>query len=517
MKWDPAAADRAIRFFPSILRLAEGEFAGRPFELDGWQQFVVGSLFGWKGPDGFRRFRMAYIETAKGSGKSPLGAGVGLYMLTADHEARAECYAAATTKEQANILFQDAVAMRDASPELVKRVMKSGKNKAFNLAHLASGSFFRPMSSDVRSKDGPRVHFAVVDELMEQPNGLIVDKMRAGTKARRQALILELTNSGYDRQSVCWQHHEYSEKILTKVLHNDAWFAFVCNLDDGDKWTDERVWPKVNPSLGVTITLKYLREQVQEALGMPSKENIVKRLNFCIWTEQGRRWLPLALWDACRGKHSAQELRALVAGERCFGGIDLSLTTDLSAFVLVFPPTDRHEEWIALAWFWCPEDDIATRSKRDHVDYDVWEREGFLFKTPGNIVDHDFIEEQIRQLRSEFDIAEVGYDPALATQLVTHLKAEGLLLTTVAQKPMIMSPAVQTIEKLLLGKQLQHGGHKLLRWCFSNVAVRMDSNGNVKFDKEKSYERIDGMSAFATAMVRAIPGASSMYSEVMFI
>jgi len=323
LTFDEKAESRALEYF-GMLCLSEGEFAGKPFTLQPFQKFIVGSLFGWKGDDGYRRFRKAYIEIAKGNGKSPLAAAVGLYALVADGEEGAEIYSAAVTREQAGILWSDAKHMVEASPALSRRVSVNVRN----LAVLSTNSYFRPVSSEARSLDGKRVHFALIDELHEHPSAMVVDKMQAGTKGRRQPLIFEITNSGYDRHSVCYQHHDYSIRILEGILDDDGWFAFVCALDEGDDWQDEAVWPKANPNIDVSVTLKYLREQVREAVGMPAKQNIVKRLNFCIWTEQSTRWIDIALWDACRQPIDRESL----IGRVCFGGLDLSSTTDISAF-----------------------------------------------------------------------------------------------------------------------------------------------------------------------------------------
>jgi phage terminase large subunit-like protein len=394
------AATRALEFF-GFLNLAEGEHAGKPFRLESFEQFIVGSLFGWMGPDGYRRFRTAYVEIGKGNGKSPMAAGIGLFGLFADGEMGAEIYSAAVTRDQAKIAFSDAEKMVDASPALSRRVEKTVNN----LAVLATNSFFRPVSSEARGLDGKRVHIALIDEIHEHPTAMVVDKMRAGTKGRRQALIFEITNSGYDRTSVCWAHHDYSAKVLEGIIEDDSWFAYICQLDpcedcqsegktqsvDGcptcDQWTDESVWIKANPCLDVSITRKYLREQVREATGMPSKQNIVKRLNFCTWTEQADRWIDMGIWD--EGAHIVRPNELL---ERfCFGGLDLSTTTDISAFVLAFPPHDDGELWKILCRFWIPKDNVGKRVQRDRVPYDQWIREGFIEATEGNVVDYDVL------------------------------------------------------------------------------------------------------------------------------
>ena len=282
--WDERAAQKILAFFPHVLRLPE---IGSRFFLQPWQQFLIGTLFGWKvineHNQTVRRFRRAYVEIGKGNGKSPLAGGLGIYMTSADGEREAQCFAAATQQDQAHILFQDAVKMVQASEVLRQRLVMSGTRKVFNIAHPASGSFFRPLSAEHKGLDGKRVHFAALDEVHEHPSDLVVNKMAAGAKGRRQAMIFEITNSGYDRNTVCWHHHRYSEQILEGILENDQWFAYVCGLDEGDDYHNPAIWIKANPNIGVSIPVKYLAESVKTASDMPSEENIVKRLNFCIW------------------------------------------------------------------------------------------------------------------------------------------------------------------------------------------------------------------------------------------
>lgn len=371
LQWDDAAAAYVIDFFEQFLCLSEGANAGRPFLLEPWQQFILGMLFGWKSADGFRRFRTAYVELGKGNGKSPLAAGIGLFGLIADGEAAAEIYSAAVVKDQAKILYRDAENMRDFSPALRAQV----KKHVNNLSVLSTKSFFRPISSEKRGLDGKRPHITLVDEVHEHPDATVVDKMRAGTKGRRQAIIFEITNSGYDRQTVCYAHHEYSLKVLEAIIQNDSWFCYVAQLDpceecrrNGhsqpncercDSWTDERTWPKANPNLGVSIQPKYLREQVAEAVAMPTKENIVKRLNFCIWTQSETRAIGAEAWADCAGSLLAStdpvELRNRwlyeMRGLACYGGLDLSSKIDLSAEVLLFPKQPGLEKPRVLPFF----------------------------------------------------------------------------------------------------------------------------------------------------------------------
>jgi phage terminase large subunit-like protein len=505
LRWDRTQANRAIGFFRDVLRLNGGNFEGKPFELQDWQAFIVGSLFGWMASDGTRRFRVAYVEVGKGNGKSPLAAGIGHYMLSADKEARAQVYAAATKKDQAMILFRDAVAMVDQSPELSKRLLKSGTGLGvWQLTDLATGSFFKPISSD-DSQSGPLPHCGLIDEVHEHRTPIVVDMMRAGTKGRRQALIFEITNSGFDRHSICRRHHDYSRRVLEASSaaasdgNDDSWFAYVCGLDEGDDWQDETVWPKANPNLGVSIPVKYLREQVREAQGMPGKQNVVRRLNFCEWTEQDTRWLDMALWDSGSKAIAVEQLR----GRKCYGGLDLGRVNDLTSLCLVFPPLVDGEPTVAIWRHWCPKDDIAVRSKRDRAPYDVWAREGLLIATEGNATDFAFVEAEILELAGAYEIVEIAYDRTFAGEIVQNLMSEGLTMVPFGQGFLSMGAPTAEIHRKLLAGELQHGGDPVARWAASNVTVLTDPAGNIKPDKQRSTERIDPIVALIMADGRA--------------
>lgn len=496
LTFDVHLAARAMAFI-ECLTLADGQFAGEPFKLSPFQSFIVGSLFGWLGPDGFRRFRTAYVEIAKGNGKTPLAAGIALYLMLADGEAGAEVYAAAVSRDQAKICFRDIKRFAEASPALMRRLDVNEQN----IAYPATGSYIRPVSSEGRGLDGKRVHAAVIDELHEHPTSIVVDKMRAGTKQRRQALIFEITNSGYDRHSVCWDHHDYSTKVLQGVVENDAWFAYVAALDEGDDWlNDPTCWVKSNPNLGVSITEKYLQEQVAEARDMPSKRNIVARLLFCVWTEQSSVWMPIEHWDKCATPVDLEELR----GRECFGGLDLASTADIAAFVLVFPPRVYGERWHVLPRFWCPRDGIRLRSKRDGVPYDRWADEGLITATEGNVIDYAFIRDAIQRDAEQFRIKAIAFDRWNSTHLVQELQADGFQMMGFGQGFASMAAPVRELQKLILGEQLAHGGHPVLRWMMSNVAALQDPAGNTKFDKSKSGDKIDGLVALAMGLGIAI-------------
>ena len=515
--WDRAAALHAIEFF-SHLRHSTGEWAGQPFDLQPWQQFVVGSVFGWKRADGLRRFRTAYVEVARKNGKSALLAGIALYALVADGEAGAHVYAAATTRDQARIVFGEAERMVAASPALSARVTRTVNN----LAVLPTASWFRPLSADASKMDGLNVHFAAVDEVHEHPGPEIIQKLNTATGARRQPLIFEITTAGHDRHSVCRQHHEFSVKALEGTLPHetaDAWFAFIATIDSGDDWTDPTVWGKANPSLGVTVKIDDLKRQIDEAREMPAQQNAIRRLRLNEWTEQVTRWLDMEVWAegglsaTAGGADIAGELsrlEQLLAGRECYGGLDLARVNDLSAFLLLFPPTrapalgSLAEKWIVLSRFWVPEEDIGRRARRDRVPYDVWRDQGFLVATPGNATDFAFIEAEIVSLAGRFDLRELAYDRTFAGEIVQHLQDEGINLVQFGQGFLSMAAPTAELERLAVSRLLWHGGHPVLRWNASNVAVRHDPAGNIKPDKERSSERIDGIVALCNALGRAM-------------
>ncbi len=493
LRWDREKAEKAVDFFFEILVLEDG----RPFKLEPFQAFIIGSLFGWYGSDGFRRFRTAYVEMGKGSGKSPLAAGVGHLGFVADGEPAPEIYVAATQREQAKIVFTDAVRMVEGSPDLKDLVSV----QVGSLSIPAQHAVYRPVSAEHKGLDGLRVHMGLIDELHEHPSPLVVDKIRAGTKGRRNALIFEITNSGWDRHSVCWAHHEYSLKVLEGVIENDSWFGYVCALDEGDDWRDESVWLKANPGLGVTLPEKYLREQVAEAVGMPSKENLVRRLNFCEWTEQSTRAIPMAEWNKPAMREPVDPIA--LRGRPCFGGLDLAKVSDLSAFVLLFPPQEYGELWKVLLWCWVPKDDIGQRSLRDRVPYDVWERQGHIIATPGNTTDYTFIEAKILDLAGVYKIKEIAFDRTFAGEIVQGLQSEGLAMVQFGQGFLSMASPTAELLRMVKSGELQHGSNPVMAWAASNLSVATDPAGNMKPDKEHSSEKIDPIVALCNAIGRA--------------
>lgn len=494
--FDLKKVKRALGFYSDVLCLNGGQFEGKAYELLGWQAFVVGSIFGWVDAEGNRRFRVAYVETAKGSGKSPLAAGVGMFGLVADGEPRAEVYAGATKKDQAMILFRDAVAMVDQSPQLAKRLLKSGVGeKVWNLAYHERGSFFRPISAD-DGQSGPRPHIALLDEIHEHKTNAIVEMMRAGTKSRRQALIFMITNSGTDKRSVCWDYHDYGAKVSAGQIIDDSFFAYVCTLDEGDDpFKDESCWVKANPSLDAGLPgLKYLREQVTQARGMPSKESVVRRLNFCQWVEAESPWISSDAWFACEDR--TFDVNQLL-GRRCFGGLDLSSTQDLTALVLEFEPVEYDPFWRQLEWFWLPNDGLHDKADRDRVPYIAWRDAGHLHTFPGRAINKLAIVKQLAEIASLYDLQSVTYDRWRIEDLKMVCDQEGIGLPLVAfgQGFKDMAPAVDEYERRLLERQIRHRGNPVMTWCAANAVVVTDPAGNRKVAKEKATGRVDGVVA----------------------
>lgn len=511
--WDVEAAAEAIAFFEEVLRLNGGQFEGRPFLLLGWQSFIVGSVYGWKRVDtGARRFRVAYVETGKGSGKSPLAAGIGLKGLTADGEPRAEVYAGATKRDQAMVLFRDAVAMYQQSPELLRRLTPSGAGESvWNLGYRATGSFFRAIAAD-DGQSGPRPHVALLDEVHEHKTATMVEMMRAGTKSRRQALIFMITNSGSGKTSPCGIYHDYACQVAAGVRHDDAFFGYVCGLDEGDDpLTDESCWAKANPSLQHANLpgVQYLREQVTEARGMPAKEAIVRRLNFCQWTEAIAPWLSAHVWEPCRAVFTADQLR----GRRAYAGLDLSSTTDLTALVLLVEPERSGEPWSILPWCWLPGDDLVQREQRDRVSYLAWRDAGYLETTPGRAISRLHVLQRVAEVCSQFDVVHIAADRWRLEDFRQLANDHGVDLPPLfafGQGFKDMSPALDNFEAGILNRTVRHNGHPVLTWCAANAVTDIDPAGNRKLNKLRATGRIDLIVAAVMAYASAATQPDTM-------
>jgi len=497
LHFDRQAAEYAAQFF-GLLKHSKGEWAGKAFELAPWQQFIVWSLFGWKRADGLRRFRTAFVMVPRKNGKSTISAGLGLYLLTVDGEPGAEIYSAATKRDQAKITWDEAVRMSRASPALASMVEHWRSSDTLSVS--ATASKFQPLGADADTMDGLNIHGAIIDELHAHRTSAVVDVLDTATGARRQPLTFEITTAGFDRESICYQHYQYSRDVLRGTVRDDAWFAYIAEIDDGDDWQDERTWAKANPNLGVSVKLDDLQRKAEKARHMPAAQNGFRRLHLNEWTQQSDRWIDLDLWDAnfTRGV-KAEDL----AGRAGYGGLDLSAVSDLSAWVVAFPRDDGSGVLDLWCRFWCPEARVLDRDNRYAEQYQAWARAGFLETTPGDAIDYQYIKAKILEDASRFRIVDLNVDRLFQGYgLSIELADEGLNVIGMGQGFLSMAAPMKTFERLLLSKQLNHGNHPVLRWMAGNVAVRQDPAGNLKPDKAQSQGRIDGIVATAMALDR---------------
>ena len=487
--FDEKAGARILRFF-DFLRHSIGEYAGKPFVLSAWQQAYLWVLFGWKRADGLRRFRISYLEVARKNGKSSMASGIALYLLEGDGEQGAEIYSAATKRDQAKIVHGEAVRMVRASKALSSHITL----RSDNMFDLKTNSKFEPLSSDYNSLDGLNIHGAIVDELHAHKTRDLWDVLETATGARRQPLIFAITTAGVSRQSICREQHDYLEKVLDGSVEDDSYCGIIFTLDDSDAYEDDRVWVKANPNLGISAKYEDLQKKLIKAKEMPSALNAFLRLHMNVWTQAENRWIDPDAWALCSGQTEIEHLR----DEPCFGGLDLSSTTDLTALVLKFPRTGD-----VLCWFWIPEDNIVLRERRDRVPFSAWVRGGYVETTPGNVIDYEYIKDRIRKVSKEFrGLKELGYDPYMATQIAIQLEEEGYNVVPVRQGWVTMSPALKQLEKEYLGKELKHGDNPVLKWMAANLVVKQDSAGNYTPDKAHSIDRIDGIVALCVALSR---------------
>lgn len=496
-QFDAASAARAVGFFADVLRHTKGEWAGGRFILAPWQERIVRDVFGWKRPDGTRRYRRVYIEVPRKNGKSTLAAGLALYLLYADQEAGAEVYSAAADRDQAGIVFEQAKAMAELEPELV------AVSEIYRRSIMvpSTGSSYRVLSADVPTKHGLNAHGVLFDELHAQPTRDLWDVLTTSTGARRQPLVVAITTAGFDRQSVCWEVHEYARQVRDGIIADPSFLPVIYAAEPGDGWTAEATWRKANPGLGITVKLEYLRDECRRAIESPAYQNTFRRFHLSEWTEQQDRWIDLGVW----AENGATIAEAELAGRRCFAGLDLSSTTDLSALVLLFPLDDGR--YATLCRFWLPSANLGERIQRDRVPYDAWARDGFLELTGGNVVDYDVIRARVNELARRFEIRELAIDRWNATQLSTQLAGDGLMVVPFGQGFASMAAPTKEFMNLLLGRRLLHGGQPVLTWMAANVAVQQDAAGNLKPDKAKSTARIDGIVAVVMALDRATRAA----------
>ena len=511
MAFDERKAQRVVRFIEA-LRHTKGEFHGQPFRLLPWQEKIIRDVFGTVRDDDptMRQYTTAYIEIPKKNGKSELGAAIALNMLINDDEWKAEVYSCASDRQQAAIVFDVAVDMVRQSPALMKRVKIIPSTR--RMIYQPTGSIYQVLSSEVATKHGLNVSACIFDELHTQPTRALYDVMTQGSgDARRQPLWFFLTTAGTDRNSICWEVHQKALDILEGRKNDPRFYPVLFGLPDEADWTSEENWYRANPSLDYTITIDKVRDAFRKAQETPADENQFRQLRLNQWVKQSVRWMPMDKWDECGGVVDPYTLE----GRACYAGLDLSSTSDLTALVLVFPPTSEDEPYIALPFFWLPEETLSLRVRRDHVPYDQWARRGFIQTTEGNVVHYGFIERFICELGERYDIREIAHDRWNATMMVQTLEDDGFTMVPFGQGFKDMSPPTKELMRLVLEHRLCHGGHPVLRWNMDNAFVRTDPAGNLKLDKEKSTEKVDGAVALVMALDRAMKnqGGDSVYNH----
>lgn len=496
--YDKELADYAVNFIECLCH-TKGTWAGKPFKLLDWQEQIIRDLFGIIKPNGYRQFNTAYVEIPKKNGKSELAAAIALLLCCGDGEQRAEIYGCAADRGQATIVFDVAADMVRMCPALEKRCKILASQK--RILYLPTNSFYQVLSAEAYSKHGFNIHGVVFDELHTQPNRKLFDVMTKGSgDARMQPLYFLITTAGTDTNSICYETHQKALDIIEGRKKDSTFYPVIYGAGNDEDWTDPKIWKKANPSLGETIGLDKVKAACESARQNPGEENSFRQLRLNQWVKQAVRWMPMEKWDACAFSVDPEELE----GRVCYGGLDLSSTTDLTSFCLVFPPEDDEDKYYVLPYFWLPEETLPLRVNRDHVPYDVWERQGYIQTTEGNVVHYGFIEKFIEHLGELYNIREIAFDRWGAVQMVQNLEGMGFTVVPMGQGFASMSPPTKELMKLTLEKRIAHGGHPVLRWNMDNIFIRTDPAGNIKADKAKSTEKIDGAIACIMALDRAI-------------
>ena len=442
---------------------------------------------------------------------SELAAAVALYLLYADNEPSAEVYGAACDRNQASIVFDVAKQMVEMSPALLRRskIRSAGKR----IINYRNAGFYQVLSAETGTKHGLNVSGLIFDEIHAQPNRKLYDVLTKGSgDAREQPLFFIITTAGNDKNSICYELHTKALDIMHGRKKDYTFYPVVYGLEEGEDWTDEANWYKANPSLGYTINIERVREAYRNAIENPAEENVFKQLRLNIWTSASIRWIPEQVYDKGNLPINLDSLK----GRMCYGGLDLSSTSDITALVLAFPPRSDDEKYVLLPFFWLPEDTLELRCRRDHVLYNVWQKQGFIQTTEGNVIHYGFIEKFIEHLGETYNIREIAYDRWNATQMVQNLEDMGFTMVPFGQGFKDMSPPSKELFKLLMEGNIIHGGNPVLKWMAGNVVMRQDPAGNIKPDKEKSVEKIDGIVASIMALDRCIrngTGSGSVYDE----
>jgi len=504
-RFDAKTADKVVDFFPTFLTHIEGANAGKPFTLEPWQAAIVGCAFGWLRPDGLRRYREVFQYIPRKNGKSTLLGGLINLVAFCDNEPGAQIYSAAAEREQAALVYRQTKGMILQNPDLASQCKIYVTAKSIE---YPGNVVFKALSADADTKHGFNTHFVVVDELHAQPNRDLVDVLVTSTGSRRQPLVWYITTADFARESICNEKHQYASRVRdnggdpAKPGYDPAFLPVIFEAKPDDDWKSPAVWRKANPNLGVSVSEDYIARECQRAEETPAYENTFKRLHLNMRTQTDVRWLKMDKWNAPQAC-AAIDIESLV-GRECYGGLDLSTTHDITAFAMVFPPIEENEMWKAVVRSWIPEENAHKRERRDKVPYVTWARQGFVTMTEGPVINYATVKEAILEDCKRFRVNQIAFDPYNATQIVSELGGEGVTMVELRQGMLSMSGPSKELEKLVISGKLQHGGNPALTWMAGNAVVEEDAAGNIKPNKRKSTERIDGIVALVMAIGRAI-------------
>lgn len=487
--------------FIELLPHIKGEWAGKPIKLEPWQTFLLTTVFGWIDDDEYRRFKTVYIEVPRKNAKSTLSSGIALYCMGLDNEAGAEVYSAATTRDQARIVFQDAKHMVEKSAGLQSRGYKTTAHAVFQ---DSSSSSMKALARDQGGNlDGLNVHCAIIDELHAHKIRDVWDVLETATGARRQPLLWAITTAGFNRAGICYEQRAYSIKILNRAINDDEYFAAIYTIDDGDDWTDESSWIKANPNWGVSVNPDDIRRKARKAMEMAAAQNnfLTKHLN--VWCNADTAWMNMKSWDACTRDIDIEQF----IGCRAWLGVDLASKTDLACVAVLIEKDGKYYTFVRSFL-----NEEAIDDGRNS-QYSGWARTGLVTVTPGNVTDFSTIEDDIRYLCSLLDVKEACFDPWQAQRTMQNLMSDGLPVIEYRQTVQNMSEPMKTLEAMVLRQDLLHSGDPHLTWMMSNVVCHTDAKDNIYPRKEFPENKIDGVVALIMAIGRAIliDDAQSIY------
>jgi hypothetical protein len=484
--FDDLAADRACRFFSTQVKLVEGGGAGSAFTLQPWQAKIVRDVFGWKRQDGTRRYRTVYIEVPRKNGKSTLSAGLALYMLLCDGEQRPQVYSAAGDRGQARIVFDSARAMCQAN----SRVMNEVRLLHNRILAPKVGGWYEALSAEAYTKHGLSASAIIFDELHVQKTRELWDVLTTSVGARRQPLTVAITTAGYDRSSICWQMHQRAELAIANPASDPYFYGAIFGAKQDDDWTDEEVWRRANPNYGISLFPDYIRERCNEARHNPEAENTFRQLHLNQWTQQAERWIQVDAWDRCQSDLTIDDF----AGDQCWASLDLASTRDINSLTLLFK---RKDDYHVFNFYWMPQTPRDIRGRSDRVSVDNWGKQGLIKQTDGNVTDYHVISDDIIGLLDRFDMQILAYDPhgparALAQILVQSGFPEEKL-REFRQDIRTFSAPSKEFERRVGNGTIRHNGDPVLRWMVGNVAAFRDSNDNIRPNKSRSADKIDGV------------------------